>query len=58
MGVIVQIFVKFIKDMSFYDKVVNSKNQFKIRGLIFLHTFWLDSHIFAGPVAVSLRRYI
>ena len=26
--------------------------------LIFLHLFWLDSHLFASSVAVSLRRYI
>ena len=27
------------------------------RRLIFPHLSWLDSHLFAGPVAVSLRRY-
>ena len=30
----------------------------KYRGLIFSHCFWPDSHLFAGLVAVSLRRYI
>ena len=27
------------------------------RRLIFPHLSWLDSHLFVGPVAVSLRRY-
>ena len=29
----------------------------KIKRLIFPHLSWLDSHLFAGPDAVSLRRY-
>ena len=30
---------------------------FTFRRLMFPHLYWLDSHLFAGLVAVSLRRY-
>ena len=36
-----------------------TKSEYKwFREITFSHLFWLDSHLFAGPSAVSLRCYI
>ena len=39
--VFVQRFVKFIKDMLFYDNLINSKNKFIIRTILFIYYIYV-----------------
>ena len=46
-----------VKLLRIEQQLAMQLGHYTFRRLIFPHLSWLDSHLFAGPVAVSLRRY-